>query len=360
MLEHGTRETSRASVGSCALRGAWLTRGKDGRLTVYASAEGGLQRWTEQRPGGPRWTRPEFFAAPHLTDLSLVQDSNGYVHFIARRERRAAGKSAVADIMYAIQYQTGRPVSQWRSLGNPHKDAESSRAIGVPVGVVTPSGVVHICLPNGRGGLALRREQPDGKWRPWEDFGGMGIESAPAIVALSTDRVEIFASTQLGTAHWSQQKPGGPWGEAQPSRFAVCPGTAVGLETGPDRTTYYWTDPAGLGVVAYRAGGWPMPLGGAPGDGPHSTMRAFVDGYDCTLLAHRGANGTAVIGVGVTEGESNGMWWSDTGMSCSGTPALAEDAFGRVVMAVIDDSGEPRVARQTDGPGLTLAEWQTL
>lgn len=67
-----------------------------------------------------------------------------------------------------------------------------------------------------------------------------------------------------------------------------------------------------------------------------------------------------MIGVGVTEGESNGMWWSDTGMSCSGTPALAEDAFGRVVMAVIDEGGEPRVARQTDDPGLTLTEWHTL
>lgn len=115
MLEHGTRDTSRASVGSHALRGAWLARGRDGRLTVYASAEGGLQRWTEERPGGPRWTRPEFFAAPHLTHLSLVQDSNDYVHFIGRRERRAAGKAAVVDITYAIQYQTGRPVSQWRS-----------------------------------------------------------------------------------------------------------------------------------------------------------------------------------------------------------------------------------------------------
>ncbi|MEV6792108.1 hypothetical protein AB0M87_08945 [Streptomyces sp. NPDC051320] len=180
------------------------------------------------------------------------------------------------------------------------------------------------------------------------------------MIALTSGCVEVFAATGGGTLHWRQREPGGAWGEGQASRFAVAPRSLTALETASDRATYYWTDPAGYGVVAYRPGGWPMALGGAPGDGAHAAARAFLDGYDCTVLAHRGANGTAAIGVGVTENEANGMWWSDTGVPCYGTPALAQDALGRMVLAVVDENGAPRVARQTDEPGLTFAQWQEL
>ncbi|MFE2291617.1 hypothetical protein [Streptomyces sp. NPDC059452] len=360
MLGRTARPAARVAPGVGLLRGIWLARGRDGRLAVYAPAEGGLRRWTETRPGAEDWGQPALLPVAGLTHLSVTQDTNAYVHFVGRRERQKADGRTVVDIVYAIQYQTGRPVSEWRSLGNPHKDAEPAGRLGEPVIVVTPSGMVHIFVRNADGGLALRREQSDGKWRPWDDRGGSGIESALAAIALESGRLELFATTADGILHWSQQAPGGALGAGRPARLAAAPGTVAVLETGPDRPTYYWTDPAGHGVVAYRAGAWPTALGGVPGEGPHAALRALVDGYDCTVLAHRGADGNAVVGVGVTEDEANGVWWSDTGVRCLAPPALALDVFGRVVVAVVDGDGMPRVARQTDDPGLTLSEWRRL
>jgi hypothetical protein len=361
MLGQDARGASRVAPVVGAVRGIWLTRGKEGRLTAYSSVEGGLRRWTEGRPGGLDWGNPVLVPVPGLTHLSVTQDDNAYVHFVGRRERRSADGRTVVDVVYAIQYQSGRPVTQWRSLGSPHKDAEQASRVGEPVVVVTASGMVHIFVRNADGGLTLRREQSDGKWRGWEDRQGAGgIEGALAAIALSSGRIELFATTADGTLHWFQKEAGGGLGNGYPSRLAVAPGTVAVLETGPDRPTFYWTDPGGRGVVAYRAGGWPVALGGAPGEGPLAANRTFLDGYDCTVLAHRGAEGTAVLGVGVTEDENNGMWWSDTGVRSLVAPALAQDAFGRLVVAVIDEGGAPRMARQAAGPGLTLSEWRSL
>ncbi|MGW6209058.1 hypothetical protein ACWF9B_36125 [Streptomyces sp. NPDC055089] len=291
--------------------------------------------------------------------MSVTQNAHAYVHFAGRRERRAADGGVAVDIVHAIQYQTGRPVSEWHSLGTPHKEADVGRRLGAPVAVVSQSGEVHIAVRNGRGGMMMRRERPDGKWRGWEDLRGKHIKAEPAVVALSSGPVAVFAATGEGSLHWQQEEPSGGWGEFQASRLAVVPGSLTGLETAPGRATYYWTDPAG-GVVAYRTDGWPMALGGAPGEGAHAAIRTMLDGFDCTVLAHRGQDGTVAVGVGVTENEANGVWWSDTGAPCQGTPALAHDAQGRLVMAVVDTDGSVRVARQTDGPGLSFDLWRAL
>ncbi|MFI6061072.1 hypothetical protein [Streptomyces sp. NPDC051286] len=358
MLGRDARATSEVAPAARALDGIWLTRGKDGRLTVYVHTEDSLRRWTQTRPGGGEWHCSDLATVGHLTHLSVVQDANAYVHFVGRRER-VVGSTVTTDIVYAIQYQTGRPVSAWRSLGNPHKDAAGGHRIGAPAVVVSESGEVHIGIRNAGGGLMLRRERADGTWRGWEDLRGSHITGVPAAVALTSGGVEMFAASDGGTLHWQQKEAGGGWNEVQPSRLAVRAGTLAALETAPGRATYFWTDPAG-GVMAYRAGAWPMVLGGAPGDGPHAVIRMALDGYDCTVLAHRGINGTAVVGLGVTENEANGVWWSDTGVPCLATPALTHDVFGRLVMAVIGDDGAPRLALQTDAPGLTLDEWHAI
>ncbi|MCC0575303.1 hypothetical protein [Streptomyces californicus] len=352
------RATSEVAPSIQAPSGIWLTHGKDGRLTLYVHSADGLRRWTQERAGGSRWTVADIATGGSLGHLTVVQDTHGYVHFVGRRERTSGSIPAV-DIVYAIQYQTGRPVTAWRSLGNPHKDAPGGHRVGVPDAAVSASGEVHIVLRNAGGGLMLRRERPDGTWRGWEDLKGARMEGDPVAVALASGAVEFFAAVEGGTLYWQQKEAGGDWHEAQPSRLAVLAGTTAALETAPGRATYYWTDPAG-GVVGFRAGAWPMALGGAPGGGPHAAIRVAVDGYDCTVLAHQGADGTAAVGLGVTENEANGVWWSDTGVRCLGTPALALDGRGMMVMAVVGEDGEPRMARQTEGPGLTLDDWRTV
>ncbi|MCX3062573.1 hypothetical protein [Streptomyces beihaiensis] len=355
-----TAATAPPSAGRTALRGRWLTRGKDGRLTLYRTADGGLLRWTERRPGSLEWAGPDFFPVADLTDLTVEQGADTYVHFVGRRERMGPRGPAV-DVVHAIQYQTGRPVTEWRSLGNPYRDVQKGTGIGVPSAVVDTRGTVFVLLRNLGGGLQARREEKGGKWGPWQDLKGSRLADGAISVAVSDGRVEVAVPTERGVQQWRQAVPDGPLKVGQPMRMHALPGSGVALETAPGRVTYYWTEANGSGVVAFRAGSWPVPLGGAPADGALAALRAPVDGYDCTILAQRGAGGTLLIGICGTEAELNGVWWSDTAVACSGDPALALDAYGRVVVAVPGPDGAQLVARQEPGPGLTFGQdWQRL
>ncbi|MBA2947663.1 hypothetical protein H1D24_18075 [Streptomyces sp. PSKA28] len=347
-------------IASGTAHGNWLTLGKDGRLTLYAPTDGGLLRWSETAVGGPAWSGPHFVSVADLTDLTVAQGANGYVHFLGRRQRTGSDGSPSVDIVHAIQYQTGRAVTEWRSIGNPHSDHDQGRALGVPIGTIATDGTVHVFVRSASRGLMLRREAPNGKWKAWEDLLGSGIDELPAAVALAGGRVEVCAAAETGVLVWRQAEAGG--GFAAPRGFSLRPvqGTVAALETGPDRATYFWTDAADGGTAAWRPGGWPVALGGSPAERPYAVLRTALDGYDCVVLASRGQDGTAVLGLGGTENETNGFWWYALAEHCQGAPALARDGLGRVVMALIDPEGVPRVARQEDGAGLALTRWQRL
>ncbi|MEU0285875.1 hypothetical protein [Streptomyces sp. NPDC006147] len=336
--------------------GYWLVRGKDGRLTAYARCEGGLLRWTEHRPGGPDWSAPAFFPVGDLTDLTVAQGADAYVHFLGRRERRAGGTAQV-DLVHAVQYQTGRPLTEWRSLGNPHAEPDRAALLGPPAAAVDAGGDVHVFARNAGGGLMMRREGRGGRWEPWADLRGSDLRGRPAATAAGTGRVEVFAPADGVTLTWGQPEPGATPGRSEDVRPGALPGSAAALETAPGRVTWFWTDPAGAGLVCRRPGAWPIPLPGSPADGAHALLRVSIDGRDCTVVAHRGATGTVLVGVCATEAEASGLWWADTGRPCAGDPALARDAGGRAVLAVLGPDGGLRVARQGGGPGLTFSEW---
>ncbi|MEU6367883.1 hypothetical protein ABZ876_19600 [Streptomyces sp. NPDC046931] len=346
---------SSAVTGTAA--GSWLVRGKDGRLTAYAPCEGGLLRWTEARPGGPGWSGPAFFPVADLTHLTVVQGADTYVHFVGRRERRHPDGRVDVDVVHAIQYQTGRPVTEWRSLGNPHREPDRARRFGVPTAAVDTAGTVHVFVRNAGGGLMMRREGNGGRWEPWADLRGADVRDGLVATATSSGRVEVFAPAGGAALHWVQPESGGTPQRSHDVRPGPLPGSVAVLETAPGRLTRFWTDPAGSGLLCHRSGGWPAPLGGAPGDGANAVLRTLLDGYDCTVLAHRGADGGILVGVCGTEAESSGLWWTDAGRSCLGAPALALDAYGRVVLAALDPDGTLCVARQASGSGLAFEDW---
>jgi hypothetical protein len=335
------------------LDGRWLVLGKDGRLTAYARTRTGLLRWTETGPGGPHWSEPEFFPVPDLTHVSVTQGADTYVHFLGRRARGDDGPPAV-DIVHAIQYQTARPVTEWRSLGNPHKDRERAARLGAPVAAVSASGRVHVLVPNAGGGLMLCREGAGGKWEPWADLKGSGVRDGFAAVAHASGRIEVLAGNRVHAMRWCQTAADGDLGQEPKIALRVTPGTLALLETAPDRATYYWADEETGQLLAHRPGSWVIPLGGASTGDRVAVLRAVLDGYDCTVLAHRGLDGQVMLAVCGTENEGAGLWWSPTGEFGAGAPALALDGYGRVVLAVIGPDGALRVARQGAGPGLSL------
>ncbi|MFB7225036.1 hypothetical protein [Streptomyces sp. NPDC056227] len=345
---------------SGTLRGCWMPLGKDGRLTLYARTDGGLLRWTQRSPGGEGWDGPEFVPIADLTDLTVIQGADSYVHFLGRRERRGSDGPGV-DIVHAIQYQTGRPVTDWRSLGNFYRDREAGRKVGAPAGVVDAQGTVFVFVRNAGRGLQVRREQKGGKWGAWQDLKGVGLAAELVASVTSSGLVEVFAPSDRGVQQWRQNHPDGSLQIAPPLQLYALPGSVTALETAPDRLTYYWVDANTTGIVAYRAGAWPVPVGGHSGGGAVVALRAPLDGYDCTVLAQRGAGGTLLIGVCGTEGEQRGVWWSDTAEECVSDPALALDGHGRVVVAVRGRGGGVSVGRQDLGPGLTLSpHWHRL
>lgn len=342
----------------------WLLRGRDGRLTAYARADAGLLRWTEARPGGPHWEGPDFFGAPGLTHLTLAQGADGYVHFVGRRERPGDDGKAVVDLVHTVQYQSGRPPMDWRSLGNPHtKLVERAPHLGAPAVAVDAAGTVHVFVRDAVGSVRMRREGKGGKWEGWKDFKVRDTLDGIAALATSAGRLEVLAPAGKATLRWAQEEQGGELLRADDIPLAPAPGSGTALETAPDRLTYYAADAHGDGVLARRTdgdGAAVVPLGGTPGPGPTAAVRTPIDGHDCTVLAHRTAAGRPALAAFPTEDEGAGLWWAETGEPCLGAPALALDAHGRVVIAAIGLDGTLRLARQKAEPGLALEPWTRI
>ncbi|GGV83901.1 hypothetical protein GCM10015535_27820 [Streptomyces gelaticus] len=342
------------------LGGPWLLTGHDGRLTAYVHVDGAVLRWTESAPGGRRWAGPDVLPAKDIDRLTVVQGQNRYAYLLGRRVRQRADGWTNVDIMYATQYQTGRPVTQWRSLGNPFKEIDRAVETGAPAGTVTSDGALHVCVPTGPGSVALRREDKRGRWEAWTQLQVSGCTDGPAPAATSSGLVEVLVPTRTAALQLRQSEPGGALVRGYDVPVPPLPGSVTALATAPGRLTHYLTDARGSGAVAIRAGSWPVPLGGNPGDGRIAAVRTTVDGFDCTVLAVRGADGTVHLGVCATEGEQAGFWWTGTGMVCTGDPALAADGHGRAVVAAVGADGRLAVARQEDGQGLTLGDWSLV
>lgn len=270
-----------------ALGGPWLLTGHDGRLTAYVHVEGAVLRWTESAPGGRRWTGPDVLPAKDIDRLTVVQGQNRYAHLLGRRVRPRADGWTNVDIMYATQYQTARPMTQWRSLGNPFKEIDKAVETGVPAAAVTGDGALYVCVPTGPGGVALRREDKRGRWEAWTQLQVSGGTDAPVPAATSSGLVEVLVPTRTAAVQLRQPEPGGALVRGYDAAVPPLPGSLTALETAPGRLTYYLTDARGSGVVAVRAGSWPVPLGATPGTAasPRSGRRSTASTARCSRSA---------------------------------------------------------------------------
>ncbi|MFE7126425.1 hypothetical protein [Streptomyces sp. NPDC057617] len=339
----------------------WLLRGKDGRLTAYAPTAEGVLRRTETRTGGPDWSGPELLAAEGLLPyLSIAQSAEGFVHLLAVRKRPRADGAGETDLVHAVQFQTGRPLRDWHSLGNPHgKDREKAARIGLPSAVLDTTGSVHLFVRNANGGLSAKHQAPSGRWQAWGGANAEGTELTGGPAAAVTDHgaIEVLVPAGDTVVRWLRGKPEAALERAEDEPAAtVAPGTLTAERTGPGRLTHFWRDPGDGTVRAWRPGTEPVSLGG-PGTGPPALLRTPVDGHDCTILAQRGPDGRPHVAAYPTENEAAGLHWTPSGEPCAGAPALALDGRGRVVLAAFAEDGTLRLARQKAEPGLALEAW---
>ncbi|MFI5805873.1 hypothetical protein [Streptomyces sp. NPDC051561] len=370
----GTAGVAAAKRAIAPLAGSsWLLRGKDGRLSAYATTEGGLLRWTEARPGGPGWQGPEFFEAKSVEGLAVAQGPDGFVHVVGRGK----DKAGLPDYTHATQYQSGRPFGSWHSLGGyRYPDPAQTAKLGNPAVAVGAEGAVHVFMRNAFGGVLMRCQAASGKWGGWQDLIGSRAEDELVATATESGLIELLGVKKDKTVlRWAQEKPGAKFPPVAVIPFTVTAGTVTALETSPDAFTYYGLVPTAdtssapsAELTAFRpeppAAMDSTPLGGTPATEPPTrpaALRTPVDGHDCTVLAHRTATGRPALAACPTRTEDEGLWWTETGPECVGSPALALDAAGRVVIAAIATDGTLRLARQRmDEAGLSLAAWETL
>ncbi|MFI6685821.1 hypothetical protein [Streptomyces sp. NPDC050485] len=342
----------------------WLRLGKDGRLSAYAPAQGGVARWTETRPGGA-WTGPELVAPGTglQSHLSIAQGADGYVHMAALRHTPMDDGGTWTELVHAIQYQSGRPVKNWAVVGSPYprKDWKLGLRMGHPSAGVDSAGNAQIVVRNAFGGVSARGQEPSGKWAGWADLNGNGADRSISVVAAEGGRMVIHAPSDTGIMRFERAAAGGTFERLD--KLAADPESATigGLQTGEGgRITFFLRDAKSGELRAWRGDGPTEPLGGA-GSGPVALLRTEIDGVDCTVLAQRDRDGRPAIAAYPTEQEEAGVTWTPTGEVCAGAPALTLDADGRIVLGVFTADGGLRITRQrTDEPGLALEAWQQV
>ncbi|GAA1374026.1 hypothetical protein [Streptomyces beijiangensis] len=345
----------------------WLRLGRDGRLTAYASCADGLVRWTESSPGSDHWQGPELLPVEDWHGrFTLSQDSDGFISFAGMRHRE--GMPGGLEFIVATQYQTARPLSAWRPVGNPFRTNEPTLSgLGDPVVLTDGAGLLHVVGARFGQGVRGRTRSTDGAWGKWTDLDGKWVRGSVVPLVTSEGYGEYLTPFRGGAVYVRQERPGAAFKWRGRVHADAVEGTYSSYETSPGIGTYFWRHPADGSVVAYRprsAAGQAsalMPLGGAGGVGPVGIVRTPVNGYDCTVMLQLGAEGYPEIGAYPTEGEQYGAWWAPVGDRCVGLPAMGIDGLGAVTIAIVDMDGGLRVARRDlSEVGLAFGAWRRV
>ncbi|TXS57370.1 hypothetical protein [Streptomyces sp. t39] len=341
--------------GSPHVSGSWLTRGRDGRLSLFLPGEQEVVRWTEHGSG---WQGPDRLPAPGvLPRVTVAQGEDGYVHLVGGR-RTATGD---LELVHAVQFQTGRPMLGWSSLGHPNRIAKWT---GDPAAVVDGAGRLCVALKNGGGGVSVRLQQTNGGWGRWQDLGGRRVRETLAAAVDGDGLVELFVADATSVARWTQEKPGAAFTAAERLTVKTTPAVFSAMTTQSGEVVLFFSDEDG--TVRRWAPGHEEDarlLLEAAGPGPLVPATATIDGHPCTVLAQETADGEVAFAAYPTGNEDAGAWWTPTAPGAGSGLSLALRPHGEqgLVAAVLPPGGQPLLNRQkTAEGGFALGRWKPL
>lgn len=338
------------------MNGEWFRRGPDGRLSAYVLSGTAVLCRAERGPGGS-WDPARTVGGDQRLHpvLATGQGPDGYTHLVSWRPT----KTGESGLVHSTHYRPRLAALDWTPIGHPNRTGDRT---GTPAVAVDAQGRAHVFVRNKGGGVSMLAQKTKGGWDPWRDLQGSGVREDLAAVTAESGLVELFAAVPDGILHWRQEEPGAQPVMKEALEASVRPGTLRALATSPESSTLFYSDEAG-DLCAWRPGTKPVSLLASAGPGPVSVIRCELDGFDCTLLAQRSADGQVAFAAYPTEQEAAGAWWTTSGpqLPVDAMVALAEDEDGRVVAATLTPgTQELLLTRRKDEPGLALEAWRAV
>ncbi|GGP91488.1 hypothetical protein GCM10010249_06890 [Streptomyces roseolilacinus] len=277
--------------------GPVVTTGPDGRLSVHGVLGLRAVRWRETEAGSGQWGEPDDLGggplAPGLGGATLLDGRQLLfgLRFAALGGHGGANKREIAVLE---QRSPGGPFLAWSGLGNPERDDDRGRRIGVPVAVTATDGRVHLFVRNADKGVSSRVREADGTWGPWRDLGGGEVQDGLSAAVDGRGRVHLFAAGRERVHHWAQGAPGEPVA-FRPGGALPAPGGPVGVAAAPDGgLALYYRRPAAPELVAVRPDGTRLP---APAFDGYGTVDAVGTPKGPVLLG-RDLRGRVQLHVG--------------------------------------------------------------
>ncbi|MFD8554273.1 PIG-L family deacetylase [Streptomyces fradiae] len=252
--------------------GPVVATGPDGRLTVYGVLGLRAVRWRETEPGSGQWTEPDDLGggplAPALGAATLLDGRQLLfgLRFAALGGHGGANRREVAVLE---QRSPGGPFLAWSGLGNPERDDDRGRRIGVPVAVTAPDGRVHLFVRDAGKGVSTRVREADGTWGPWRGLDGAEVQDGLSAAVDGRGRVHLFATGRDRVHHWAQERSGGPVVFRADGPALPVPGGPVDTAATPDGgLALYYRRPEARELTAVRPDGARLAAPAFDGYGP--------------------------------------------------------------------------------------------
>jgi LmbE family N-acetylglucosaminyl deacetylase len=312
-----------------------------GAAELFAVVDGELQRWF--RTGG-RWRGPVGLGGgPLAGHVAVGPNADG-------REQVFGLRTDTHEIVTSWQTRPDLAWSAWLSLGLP--GGAGTTLTGVPTAARHADGRLAVWCRNHAGGVSTRAQQaPNGRFAGWSGLaGGTGLAADELDVTANADgRLEVFAATGTGLAHWYQHLPNGPFLVDQALPASV-PASAPTCGVHADgRLEVFYRNPGDghlhASVQRLVNGGWSpaiADLGGAGYGQP-----AVVRGRDGRLLlCGRTLAGALEICRQTAPNAGFGPWTPLPGRTF-GQPAAALEPDGTISIFTLGPAGRPLNHRET-------------